>query len=159
MGVEIERKFLVADESWREAVIEAGPMRQGYVSAGRESTVRVRIAGARAWLTIKGQARGLVRPEFEYDIPVEDAEQIFELLCEGRRLEKVRHLVNYKGHVWEIDVFEGENEGLTVAEIELDAAHESFERPPWLGREVTGDVRYYNARLVQHPFRAWTGER
>lgn len=152
MGIEIERKFLVAGEGWRQPA----PLRisQGYLNRDADRTVRVRIAGERAYLTIKGRAKNLARPEFEYQIPVADAEQLLKL-CEGPILEKHRHVLQHAGSRWEVDEFHGDNEGLVVAEIELDSAHQTFERPAWLGTEVTDDPRYLNSNLTSRPYRSW----
>ena len=154
MAVEIERKFLLNGDGWREAVERSLPMCQGYLG-GENSSVRVRISGEKAWLNIKSLELGVQRLEFEYPIPLQDARQMLEHLCEGRRIEKTRHLVHWAGHCWEIDEFKGENAGLVVAEIELSAVDEPFERPPWLGREVTDDERYYNVALVERPWKTW----
>ncbi len=154
MAVEIERKFLLRDESWREQVADSRPMAQGYLG-GDYSSVRVRISGRQAWLNIKSLELGVQRLEFEYPIPLEDAREMLEKLCGGRRIEKIRHRVPWKGHCWEVDEFLDENAGLVVAEIELQSPDEVFERPPWLGREVTDDERYYNVALVQNPWRQW----
>jgi CYTH domain-containing protein len=151
---EIERKFLVAGDDWR-ALGTASAFRQGYLSTVKERTVRVRVAGDRGLLTIKGITLGATRSEFEYPIPVEDARTMLAELCERPIIEKVRHVVEYAGKTWEIDEFEGVNAGLVVAEIELEDEDEPFERPPWIGEEVTGDPRYYNANLIDHPYTEW----
>jgi adenylate cyclase len=117
--------------------------------------VRVRAAGEQAWLTIKGLTINLTRLEYEYEIPVADARYMLEHLCQQPIIDKTRYAVHYAGHRWDVDEFHGANEGLRVAEIELRSEDETFERPPWLGAEVSGDARYYNARLVQHPYRDW----
>lgn len=154
MGSEIERKYLVRDGEWTPQ--EPGiPMRQGYLSAGGTTTVRVRVEGAAATLTIKGPTVNLSRSEFEYDIPVDDAEEMLRTLGEGV-VEKTRHHVVVGDHTWEIDVFEGENAGLVTAEIELDAEDEAFVRPSWLGAEVSHDPRYRNSSLARQPWKAWT---
>jgi adenylate cyclase len=150
MGVEIERKFLVVGEAWRGAVKSCRALRQGYLSGDEISTVRVRADDKNAWLTIKTGGRGIVRSEFEYSIPRSDADDLLEA-CHGRVIEKVRHVVPYGRHLWEVDVFHGKNAGLVLAEIELGSAHEEFARPPWIGEEVTGDPRYYNSSLAAHP--------
>jgi len=150
MGREIERKFLLSSDDWRSAARGSEHLRQGYLVAERGRSVRVRIAGERAALTIKGETQGATRPEFEYAIPVEDAEAMLDGLCLRPVIEKVRHRVEHDGHVWEIDEFGGEHEGLVVAELELDAESESFARPEWIGDEVTDDPRYYNANLVRN---------
>lgn len=155
MAREIERKFLVADPSWHEGVEARHRIRQAYLATGGQASVRIRVWGREtAALTVKGAAAGIERDEFEYAIPVDDAEAMLALR-QGRLVEKVRHDVRHGGHLWEIDVFAGDNEGLEVAEIELDAAGEAFERPSWLGEEVTGDPRYSNAALSARPFRTW----
>jgi adenylate cyclase len=156
MGVEIERKFLVADDTWRAAASACEVLRQGYLANTSKSSVRIRRAGDTAWLSVKSMTRGLVRQEYEYPVPLEDAERMLDELCDGPLLEKVRHLVTVGGHVWEIDEFRGDNAGLVVAELELDAPDEAFERPAWLGAEVTHEERYYNFRLVSHPYRLWS---
>ena len=149
MGVEIERKFLVADDSWRSAATEAIPMEQGYL-AGSGVTVRVRRSGDRAWLTIKGPTGdgGISRSEFEYPIPVGDAVDMLTGLCSGGTLSKTRYIVPYKGFRWEVDVFSGGLEGLVTAELELSSPDEDFPRPPWLGRDVSTDPRYRNRFLA-----------
>lgn len=152
MGIEIERKFLVRNDGWRT---EHGTrLIQGYLSRDKGRTVRVRIAGEAAWLTIKGLTTGISRAEFEYAIPVADAEQLLSL-CEGPIIEKTRHLVEYEGTTWEVDEFHGANAGLVVAEVELDSESEFFARPAWLGDEVSGDVRYSNSSLSVMPFSLW----
>lgn len=153
MGMEIERKFLIADDSWRHGA-EGIPYSQGYLARGAGRTVRIRTAGEKAFLTIKGPVEGISRAEFEYPIPAEDARQLFPL-CEGPLVEKIRYKVFFGNHFWEIDEFLGENEGLTIAEVELSHPDEPVIPPAWLGREVTGDPRYYNSNLSVHPFREW----
>ncbi|RAL24875.1 hypothetical protein DL240_01310 [Lujinxingia litoralis] len=156
MGVEIERKFLVQNNAWRPQTTHSQPMAQGYVSSSPQHTVRVRVAGEQAYLTLKGPVYGVSRAEFEYEVPVAEARQMLGLFCQGRRLEKVRHRVVVGRHTWEIDEFSGENQGLIVAEIELSAPDEDFERPEWLGEEVSGQARYYNSQLVAHPYSGWS---
>jgi adenylate cyclase len=151
--MEIERKFLV-DPAWRPR--DAGThYKQGYLSSAKERVVRVRIAGAAAKLTIKGITTGVTRAELEYDIPVADAQYMLDHLCERPLIEKRRHLETYAGHTFEVDVFEGANAGLVIAELELQSEDEAFERPPWLGAEVSGDPRYYNNNLILRPFTTW----
>ncbi len=162
MGIEIERKFLLADAGWRALVVRSTPMAQGYLdaataSAPQAASVRVRIAGAQAWLTIKSRRQGSIRQEFEYPIPPGDARQLLAL-CVGGLIDKTRHHVHHAGFLWEIDEFTGANAGLVVAEIELPAADTAFERPAWLGREVTELPRYYNHALVQRPYATWAPE-
>ena len=153
MGVEIERKFLVRDMTVL-AGVEGIPYRQGYLSTDPQRTVRVRRAGDRAFLTIKGLSEGATRAEFEYAIPVEDAEAMF-LQCLPPIVAKVRHRVPHAGLTWEVDVFGGENEGLVVAEVEIPSQVTAVVLPPWVGDEVTDDPRYFNANLVAHPYRDW----
>lgn len=157
MAIEIERKFLVRDDSWRPHASTAAYYRQGYLVTSRRCSVRVRVAGDDGFLNIKGATLGASRAEYEYPIPVQDAEEMLERLCTRPLIEKTRYFVRSGRHTWEVDVFEGENTGLVLAEIELRHAHEEFERPAWLGEEVTDDRRYYNARLVEHPYREWGG--
>ncbi|MEX2016527.1 MAG: CYTH domain-containing protein [Candidatus Hydrogenedentales bacterium] len=154
MATEIERKFLVTGGGWREGA-RCAPCRQGYLCAGQKASVRVRVMGEEAWLTIKEAAQGASRAEFEYAIPVADAHQMLDTLCEGRIIEKTRYWVEHEGKEWEVDVFGGENAPLVIAEIELDDAAEAFVRPPWLGEEVTRDKRYYNASLSRRPYASW----
>lgn len=130
-------------------------MRQGYLVGGDKGSVRVRVSGGRAWLNIKSATVGIARTEFDYEIPPADAGQILETLCVRPLIEKTRYFVDYAGHCWEVDVFEGDNAGLVVAEIELRSEDEPFERPPWAGKEVSEDRRYYNAALAQRPYSRW----
>jgi adenylate cyclase len=153
MGVEIERKFLVKDDSWRVGAV-ATDFRQGYLSRSPGRTVRVRIAGKIGVLTIKGKSKGFSRPEFEYEIPLDDAIQLLAL-CEGPAIEKVRHEVSFGGFVWEVDEFRGANAGLVVAEIEVPSEDTAFPLPPWAGTEVTADSRYANSRLSEKPYSTW----
>lgn len=155
MATEIERKFLVSSDRWRDDVVEAIRYRQGYLGEADTSSVRVRVSDADAFLNIKGATVGAARLEYEYPIPLADAHEILDQLCRKPLIEKTRFYVNHKGHLWEIDVFEGENAGLVVAEVELDSVGEAFSRPPWLGKEVTQDIRYYNASLVSYPYTQW----
>lgn len=156
MTMEIERKFLVLGDSWKTGA-RGTLYQQGYLSIESGRSVRVRIAGEKAWLTIKGETQSISRPEFEYDIPVEDARELMALCLPGI-ISKTRYLVPLGAHCWEIDVFEGDNAGLVVAEIELQDEREDFEQPAWLGREVTDDARYYNASLTGNPFCNWKTE-
>ena len=153
MGVEIERKFLVAKDDWRNLGIPV-PFAQGYLVADGYRTVRIRVAGQEAFLTIKGVSKGFSRPEFEYKIPVEEAIEMLKL-CSIPVLEKSRTKVVFEGKTWEVDEFEGENKGLIMAEIELKSEDEPFSIPPWIGKEVTGDNRYFNSRLAVNPFKYW----
>ncbi len=159
MGIEVERKFLLRDSSWREAADPGTRYMQGYIIGGKQASVRVRIEGGQAFLNIKGATLGVTRLEYEYPIPMEDAESLLTELCEKPLIDKHRYHVQYGGHTWEIDVFDGENAGLVVAEIELSDEHETFARPAWLGREVSGDSRYYNVSLVRTPYKDWRDDR
>jgi adenylate cyclase len=154
MGIEIERKFLLANDDWR-GLGQPTPMRQGYLAADPVRTVRVRIEGERAVITIKSKSVGISRGEWEYEIPVSDASELLQGLCETPLVEKTRHRIEHAGHIWEVDEFHGDNAGLVVAEIELDAEDEAFEIPAWIGREVTGDKRYYNSSLIRLPYSKW----
>lgn len=157
MAIETERKFLLKDDSWTKDVEKKTLLVQAYLSKGSGRTVRVRIAGDEAFITIKGKApaeRPLDTPEFEYSIPPDDAKDLLKLCLPGE-ISKIRHHVRHEEHLWEIDVFQGANEGLIVAEIELKDADEAFSKPGWLGEEVTFDHRYKNAALSDKPFSAW----
>jgi adenylate cyclase len=159
MGVEIERKFLVTGDGWRRDVSRSERMAQGYLAGPPASkcSVRVRIAGDVAHLNIKSVAPGVERDEYEYEIPIADAERLLATLA-GNRVEKIRHFVEIGEHVFEIDEFTGENAGLVVAEVELDRADEAFPRPEWLGREVSDIARYYNLNLATHPYSRWSAD-
>jgi adenylate cyclase len=152
MGKEIERKFLIKGSAWRRA--GAMRLRQGYLSTAKGRTVRVRTAGDKACLTIKGMAVGATRLEFEYEIPYEDAKELLNL-CEMPLIEKDRHRVEEGGVVWEIDEFHGENRGLIIAEVELESEDQPFSKPDWVGEEVTGDRRYFNSNLIKKPYTKW----
>ena len=152
MPVEIERKFLVRGNDWRTD--QGVRIIQGYLNRDEERTVRVRMAGERAFLTIKGVNTGAMRAEFEYEIPVADAEQLLKI-CVGALIEKTRHTVVYAGMTWEIDEFHGANEGLIVAEVELEDPEQTFAKPAWLGPEVTADARYFNSSLAVRPYSSW----
>jgi len=155
MALEIERKFRVSGDSWRPLVARTRRLRQAYLSKNGRLSIRVRIDGDRdGTLTIKAARSGLERHEYEYTIPLADAEELM-LQREGSIISKVRHIVPIDGLNWEIDVFDGENTGLVVAEIELDRPDRTFERPEWLGEEVTGDRRFYNADLATRPYKSW----
>jgi adenylate cyclase len=155
MAKEIERKFLVTGDGYRQGAT-AVHYHQGYIPTVNGTTVRVRIAGDRAMLTIKGKASGFSRDEYEYEIPTADAAEMLQNLCAQPQIEKVRYTLPWKGgRKWEVDVFMGDNEGLVVAEIEVGSEDEEFERPDWLGEEVTGDHRYYNSALCRVPYKDW----
>ncbi len=153
MGHEIERKFLVLGDGWR-GEDPGTPIQQGYLARDPERTIRVRIAGERAWLNIKGRPEGLVRQEFEYPIPPADAEQLLAL-CTVPIINKTRYIREHHGHRWEIDEFSGGNAGLILAEVELEHAGEDLILPAWVGDEVSTDPRYYNSNLSLHPYREW----
>ncbi len=154
MGVEIERKFLLAGDGWR-ALGHPVLLRQGYLSSQRERVVRVRIEGGQAMLTIKGQSVGASRGEWEYPIPLHDAAELLDTLCEQPLIEKYRTRVKVGAHVWEVDEFLGANQGLMVAEIELQSEDEPFDKPEWVGQEVTDDERYFNSSLIRNPYTRW----
>ena len=152
MPVEIERKFLVNGSGWRQ---ENGVrISQGYLNRDKERTVRIRLAGEKAFLTIKGLTVGASRVEFEYEIPATHAKQLLKL-CDSPILQKIRHTAVLNGLIWEVDEFLGANEGLVVAEVELEREDQSFERPSWLGQEVTEDPRYFNSNLTANPYCQW----
>jgi adenylate cyclase len=155
MGVEIERKFRLINDSWRERVREKTLLRQGYIANTPRASVRVRLAGEAGWLSVKAMTRAVARAEYEAAIPAVDAHEMLDRLCEGPLIEKWRHIVVYQGREWEIDEFLGENAGLVIAELELESEDAPFARPPWLGDEVTHDERYYNFRLSEQPYRRW----
>lgn len=155
MGVEIERKFLVRHDGWRPAVVSSVDIVQGYLANTARSSVRLRVAGEAATLSVKGMTPGVRRDEFEYPLPLEDARHMLATLCEGPLLEKRRHVVAAGAHRFEIDEFKGPNAGLVVAELELARPDEPFARPAWLGEEVTDHARYYNFRLASEPFAGW----
>lgn len=155
MATEIERKFLLKSDAWRSEADAGVPMRQGYLIGAAKASVRVRISGDQAYLNIKSATLGVQRQEYEYAIPVQEATELLDTLCEKPLIEKTRYHVQHGGHTWEVDVFEGDNQGLEVAEIELSDADEDFARPDWLGEEVSHDTRYYNVCLVKHPYKDW----
>ena len=155
MAVEIERKFLLANDNWRNEASEPIRFRQGYLVGSDKSSVRVRTEGERAFINIKSATLGITRQEYQYPIPLEDAEKLLDDLCEKPLIEKNRFFIQNNKHTWEVDEFFGENQGLVVAEIELRHEDEAFEKPSWLGEEVSGDTRYYNVCLVKHPYKDW----
>lgn len=154
MAVEIERKFLVKNEEWRNQVDESFEISQGYLNSSIDRNVRVRIKGEQAFLTIKTKTKSITRTEFEYEIPLEDGLQLIDI-CEKPIIKKRRHLIIQNQHTWELDVFELENQGLLIAEIELSSEEEQFKTPSWLGKEVSDDTRYFNSALIKHPFSKW----
>lgn len=154
MGTEIERKFLVRGDAWR-AGATGEPYRQGYLTTDPDRTVRVRLAGEHGYLTVKGRSQGIARTEFEYPIPAADAHALLDGLCLRPLIDKIRYRVDHAGREWTVDEFGGENQGLVLAEVELDDAAQEVPLPPWAGEEVSDDPRYYNASLVRLPFRKW----
>jgi adenylate cyclase len=154
MNQEIERKFLLRDERWR-ALGQGMPMRQGYLCTDPDRVVRVRVAGDAAFLTIKSRMVGVTRSEWEYPLPLDEAQTLLDTVCIRPIIDKLRYRIAHAGMVWEVDEFFGENAGLVVAEIELAAEDQPFDKPDWIGAEVTHDVRYFNANLLRHPYRDW----
>lgn len=155
MGVETERKYLVDVEKWVAAYKdEKHTVEQGYILNSKEKIVRVRIYGDKGFITIKGVSKGASRPEFEYEIPFEDAVELLNNFC-GSVVRKIRHKILFHGKVWDVDEFKDENEGLLIAEIELKNEDEQFELPEWVTKEVTGDERFYNSNLSMYPFTRW----
>jgi len=155
MGVEIERKFLPSGDGWRQ-LGEPVLLRQGYLCSDPERTVRVRIEGETGALTIKSKGSGVRRGEWEYPIPLPEAQELLDTLCERPLVEKYRRRIEHAGFTWEVDEFLGENAGLVVAEIELPSEDTMFDRPDWIGQEVSGDKRYYNSSLIRFPYSQWT---
>ena len=154
MGVEIERKFLLVGDAWRK-LGEPVLLRQGYLSSHPDRTVRVRIEGDQGTMTIKGRSVGASRGEWEYPIPLLDANELLDRLCEQPIIEKYLRRIPVGGHVWEVDEFLGANQGLVVAEIELDSEGQQFDKPEWIGAEVTDDPRYFNSSLIRNPYSTW----
>jgi len=159
MGIEIERKFLMKSDEWKAHVTETHVIKQGYLQSGlddsQKSSVRIRISNKQANINVKSAELSAVRQEFEYEIPLHDAEEMLHTLCSGAVIEKTRYYVPYASHLWEIDVFSGDNEGLQMAEIELGSLHEPFAKPDWIGPEVSHDGRYYNNALIKNPYCKW----
>lgn len=155
MPIEIERKFLVTSDVWRDNHTPALYL-QGYISVGPPASVRIRIADQVATLNIKQSTLDVARAEFEYEIPLVEAKSILDTLCTGNLIEKHRYMIDYEGFQWEVDEFLGENKGLVVAELELESEDQEFPHPPWLGDEVSHDKRYFNSYLFKHPYRSWT---
>ena len=155
MPIEIERKFLLKDDSWRDHYSKKMELRQGYLSCSTGCTVRVRVSGEDAWITIKGSPRNITRSEFEYLIPKADAENMLLEFAGDNVVEKIRYFINYKGTQWVVDEFSGRNRGLVLAEVELKSEDAICEKPAWLGEEVTNDHRYSNSNLSQNPYSNW----
>lgn len=154
MAIEIERKFLV-DLSLLGELSGGTPIKQGYIQHSQGTTVRVRIKGDQGFLTLKSASRGLSRLEFEYPIPLADADEMLASLCSDRHIEKTRYVIPFGKHLWELDLFSGANEGLVIAEVELTSEKECIELPAWVTEEVSGDPRYANSSLVDRPFNTW----
>ena len=154
MGTEIERKFLLKNDAWR-SLATGTRYRQGYLNRSKECTVRIRTTDGKAYLTIKGPNTGATRIEYEYAIPESDAKSLLDNFCEKPIIEKIRYKIDFGGRVWEVDEFLSENTGLIVAELEMESEDQYFEKPEWIGDEVTGDPKYYNASLVTHPYLKW----
>lgn len=155
MGIEIEKKFLLANDDWRQQAHTSVQFRQGYLVGSDKSSVRVRIEGDKSNLNIKSATIGIRRQEFEYPIPMEDANELLSSLCDKPLIEKTRHYITSGDHTWEIDEFSGDNQGLIVAEIELSHENENFEHHDWLGKEVSAEKRYYNSMLIKNPYLNW----
>jgi len=159
MGIEIERKFLLVNDDWKSLLTKTHIIKQGYLQSGlqaqQKSSVRIRISNDKANINIKSVDLKMVRQEFEYNIPLNEAEQMLATMCDEIVIEKTRYVVPFAAHLWEIDIFSGVNHGLVMAEIELDSVDEAFEKPTWIGEEVSHDKRYYNIYLLKHPYCEW----
>ena len=160
MAIEIERKFLLKNDDWKPLVTKAHVIKQGYLQSGmdvtQKSSIRIRISNDEANINIKSVDLTMIRQEFEYAIPLADAEQMLATLCDEHQIIKTRYHVPYASHLWEVDIFEGNNKGLEFAEIELKHLDETFELPEWIGEEVSDDKRYYNISLLKNPYNAWS---
>jgi len=155
MATEIEHKFLLKNDHWKKLVSHSSKYKQGYLISDQQRSIRIRITNNQAWLNIKSATIGICRQEYEYEIPLQDGIEILNTLCEKPYIEKTRHFVPVSQHIWEIDVFEGDNAGLIVAEIELSESHETFHIPDWVDRDVSMDLRYYNNNLCKNPYKYW----
>ena len=156
MGQEIERKYLVNSNAWKSLSHKATRMHQGYLCNNQQSSVRIRIEDKSANINIKSMTVGISRAEYEYSIPVDEAEELLDTLCKKPQIQKERYLVNHASKLWEIDVFAGDNEGLIVAEVELESENETIELPQWISKEVSHHERYYNMRLTSYPYSQWS---
>ncbi len=154
--IEIERKYLIKSEAYKQEAFKQTRIIQGFLNTHKERTVRIRLKGNTGFITVKGEsnANGLTRFEWEKELNKQEAQSLLKL-CEPGIIDKIRYEVNYKNHIFEIDEFYGDNQGLVVAEIELSSENETFEKPEWLGKEVTGNIKYYNSQLSKHPFKLW----
>lgn len=157
MAYEIERKFLVHSDRL-PALTHGQSIQQGYICSEPERVVRVRVAGSEGFITVKGRTVGATRLEFEYPVPLADAQHMLKQLCEGTSIDKVRYCIAHQGHTWELDVFGGSNSGLIVAEVELKSENETVALPAWVSQEVTADTRYYNSNLLRNPYQTWSSE-
>jgi len=155
MPIEIERKFLLSSDKWRDEVIRSSRIRQGYMGKIDKASVRIRVQGDKANINIKSATLDIRRMEYEYEIPLSEAEEMLDQLCNQPQIDKTRFIVEQGKHTWEIDEFYGDNQGLLVAEVELGSEDEEIFKPDWLGEEVTADPRYYNVSLIKHPFNKW----
>jgi CYTH domain-containing protein len=153
MALEIERKFLVKKDNWRNG--QGTMYRQGYLNSDKNRNVRVRVIDDRGYLTVKGISNGATRVEYEYEIPKAEADAMLDYLCEKPLITKKRFKIEFKGFVWEVDEFFGDNQGLIIAELELESEDQVFIKPEWIGEEVTGDPKYFNANLIHHPYSTW----
>ncbi len=145
--MEIERKFLLKNDEWRKKIAQKISIKQGYISTEANSTVRIRITDSKSFITIKGKGINIAHPEYEYEIPTKDAQEMFDLFCNNNSIEKTRYIVNFSNQIWEIDEFEGRHKGLILAEVELKEENETIILPDWIGEEVTGNPKYYNSNL------------
>jgi CYTH domain-containing protein len=153
MALEIERKFLVKENDWRNG--QGTMYRQGYLNSDKNRNVRVRVIDNRGYLTVKGISRGATRLEYEYEIPKAEADAMLDILCEKPLITKKRYIIEFKGFVWEVDEFFGDNQGLIIAELELKSEDQLFIKPEWIGDEVTGDSKYFNSNLIHRPYSTW----
>ena len=155
MALEIEHKFLLKNNDWKDLAHKSSEYKQGYLISDGKRSVRVRVSDDKAWLNLKSATIGTVRQEFEYEIPTDEGIEILNTLCEKPIIEKIRYFITYEQHIWEIDVFSGDNDGLTVAEVELSKVGEKFSKPSWVDKDVTDDLRYYNNSLCKNPYKNW----
>jgi adenylate cyclase len=158
MGIEIERKFLVNNQSWRDLVETSRPCTQGYVNLTGNGSIRIRMIGDKGFLTLKGPREGIRRSEFEYEIPIADATRLLESFFDAAVIKKIRHELTHEGNLWEIDEFLDGNKGLTLAEVELESEHQTVILPDWVGKDVSEDERFFNAHLAKHPVSSWHPE-
>ena len=154
MAVEIERKYLI-DLEKLGTLKNANRIKQGYITTNKDAVVRVRVKNDKGYLTIKGSNIGVSRLEFEYEIPLLEANEMLDKLCQKPIIDKIRYIINYEKHIWEVDVFYGDNEGLVIVEVELEDENEYINLPLWIKEEVTGDIKYYNSNLMKYPYNQW----